>query len=154
MSNLLGSTAALDTYAQVANGIPVPRVPRFGEEDDDPWWLEENPDPEPSQEVHEIAKTVRDGFCVETAEFDVQVAQRFQDENPASREFFLLLIEVVVILCHDIAATLFNMLKGGLRKPVMTRPPRLLRVAGSKYPPYVTLLSHYDYLDHEYWARG
>jgi hypothetical protein len=73
MSNLLGSTAALDTYAQVANGIPVPRVPRSGEEDDDPWWLEENPDPEPSQEAHEFAKTIRDGFCVETAEIDAQV---------------------------------------------------------------------------------
>jgi hypothetical protein len=46
------------------------------------------------------------------------------------------------------------MLKGGLRKPVMTKPPWLLRVAGSKYPPYITLLSHYDYLDHEYYPRG
>lgn len=45
-------------------------------------------------------------------------------------------VEIVAILCHDKAVALFDILEGGLRKPVTTQRPGLLRVAGSRYTPY------------------
>jgi hypothetical protein len=80
--------------------------------------------------------------------------ERFRDEKLGSRQFFLRLIEIVAILCHDVAAALFDIMKGGLTKPVIPEPPSLLKVAGSKYPPKMTFLAHRDYHDHEHYPRG
>lgn len=50
-------------------------------------------------------------------------------------------VEIVAILCHDKAVALFDILEGGLRNPVMTKRPGLLRVTGSRYTPYFTRLA-------------
>ena len=56
-------------------------------------------------------------------------------------------------LCHDIAALLFDMVEGGLRKLVVKELP-IYRVAASKYPPHLTLLSHPDYDFQDDYPRG
>jgi hypothetical protein len=71
MSRMLGSELALQTYSQVVNGIPVP-IPG-AERDTDRWWLDDNPNPAPSQKAYAIATEFRDEFRVEIWSIDTKV---------------------------------------------------------------------------------
>ncbi|KAJ5182545.1 hypothetical protein N7492_000161 [Penicillium capsulatum] len=136
MSNILTSRIAFETYSQVVTRVPVPRP---GEDDPyDTWWCKNSPDPEPGQEAFAVFKAFRD---------------RFQNEDPNSHQFSLQLLEIVATLCHEIATSLHDIVEGGLRKLVVEEPP-MYRVATSKYPPYLTLLSHPDYDLQDHYPRG
>ncbi|KAJ5091120.1 hypothetical protein NUU61_005990 [Penicillium alfredii] len=42
--NIMATSSAVETFSQVVNGLPVPRSWNK-------WWLEDNPNPSPSQEA-------------------------------------------------------------------------------------------------------
>jgi hypothetical protein len=71
MSNVLASNLALETYSQVVNGLPVPRPQE--EPGGNMWWIEDNPEPNPSQEAYDIVKGFRDNFRVEVVYIDANV---------------------------------------------------------------------------------
>jgi hypothetical protein len=72
--------------------------------------------------------------------------ERFRDEKPDTDQFFLRLIEIVAILCHDVAATLLGKMDGRSGKPLMA--------PDSGCQTEYILPAHSDYCDHEYYPRG
>jgi len=89
-----------------------------------------------------------------------QVAQLYRNALKGSREFVLRLMEIMVILCHNIAVSLYINVKGGIHKPnpanARRKPPPELS-PGLILPPTPPLLAaffHPYYQNSEQYPDG
>ncbi len=73
-SNILSSDLALETYAQVVNGLPVPTT--FEKAQGDIWWHADNPNPEPSKEAYHEVELFRNSFNIAQIKVDVKVCDK------------------------------------------------------------------------------
>ncbi len=71
LTNILASKLAIDTYAQVVNGIPVPTAAEktLG----GGWWYADNPHPKPSDEAYQVVGVFQRDFDVQRVEVDSTV---------------------------------------------------------------------------------
>ncbi|KAK2783772.1 hypothetical protein FQN52_009516 [Onygenales sp. PD_12] len=114
MSKILSTSLATETFAQIVDGLPTRDVYLDYHNSRRPDF-EENlvPSPPAIDAVESYCKK----FDISCFQVDANVAQAYQNASRGSKEFNLRLIEILAILCHEIAVYLYTAYDGGVRKP-------------------------------------
>ncbi|PGG96767.1 hypothetical protein AJ79_09450 [Helicocarpus griseus UAMH5409] len=114
MSKMLSTPLAGETFAQIVDGLPTRDVYLD-------YYNSYRPDFEenlvPSQSAMDAVESYRKKFDIGCLQVDTNVAQAYQNASRGSKEFNLRLMEILAILCHEVAVSLYNTYDGGLRKP-------------------------------------
>lgn len=165
--HVLGSELAIETFAQIVDGLPIADVA----------WDKRHPgifgDDHPIEAHATLCPGVKDktSACLEQYDlhslvFDPKLAQAYQDAPLASEAFHTRLIELVVIALHQIAVDLFKRddLRSHSQQEIDTVtncvivPPNSPAVNPQDYavtvPPRPTLFNHPYYVDLEIYPQG
>ncbi|KKZ64472.1 hypothetical protein EMCG_09543 [[Emmonsia] crescens] len=114
MSKILSTFLATETFAQIVDGLPTREVYLD-------YYNSLRPDFEenlvPSQPAMNAVESYQKKFDIGCLQVDTKVAQAYQNASRGSKEFNLRLMEILAVLCHEIAVYLYNVYDGGLRKP-------------------------------------
>ncbi|KAK2799482.1 hypothetical protein FQN50_008454 [Emmonsiellopsis sp. PD_5] len=114
MSKILSTSLATETFAQIVDGLPTRDVYLD-------YYDSRRPDFEenlvPSPPAMDAVESYRKKFDIGCLQVDTNIAQAYQNASRGTKEFNLRLIEILAILCHEIAVYLYNAYDGGLRKP-------------------------------------
>lgn len=164
---VLGSELAIDTFAQIVDGLPIADVA----------WDKRHPgifgDDHPIEAHANLCPGVKDKTtaCLEQYDlqslvFDPKLVQAYQDTPLISKAFHTRLIELVVIALHQIAVDLFKRddLRSHSQQEIDTVtscvivPPNPSAVDPQAYavtvPPRPTLFNHPYYVDLEIYPEG
>ncbi|KAI3400147.1 hypothetical protein diail_4379 [Diaporthe ilicicola] len=164
---VLGSEPAIDTFAQIVDGLPIADVA----------WDKRHPgifgDDRPIEVHASLCPGVKDktSACLKQHDlhslvFDPKLVQAYQDAPLASKAFHTRLIELVVIALHQIAVDLFKLydLRSHSQHEIDTVtncvivPPKSPAVNPQDYavtvPPRPTLFNHPYYVDLEIYPEG
>lgn len=167
LSRVLGSELAIDTFAQIVDGLPIADVA----------WDKRHPgifgDDHPIEAHASLCPGVKDktSACLERYDlrslvFDPKLVQAYQDAPLASKAFHTRLTELVVIALHQIAVDLFKRddLHSHSQQEIDTVtscvivPPKSSAVDPQAYavtvPPRPTLFNHPYYVDLEIYPEG
>ncbi|PGH28549.1 hypothetical protein GX50_08710 [[Emmonsia] crescens] len=114
MSKMLSTSLASETFAQIIDGLPTRDVYLD-------YYNSHRPDFEEnlvsSQPAMDAVESYQKKFDISCLQVDANIVQAYQNASRGSKEFNLRLMEILAILCHEIAVYLYNMYDGGLRKP-------------------------------------
>ncbi|KAK2809035.1 hypothetical protein FQN50_004088 [Emmonsiellopsis sp. PD_5] len=152
VSNVLATELALETFAQVVDGIPT-RDAYFD------YYLP-TPRPEysqnlkPSNKASQILQAFHAGFSVGTLTFPSHAAQAYQNAPLWSEDFKLRLMELVAVACHNIAVELYIKADGGIRKPAPLPPKPRSHPLLQPPQPNITELFHDAYEDYDQYPNG
>lgn len=164
---VLGSELAIETLAQIVDGLPIADVA----------WDKRHPgifgDDHPIEAHASLCPGVKDktSACLEQYDmhslvFYPKLVQVYQDAPLVSKAFHIRLIELVVVALHQIAVDLFkrNDLRSHNQQEIDTVtncvivPPKSLAVSPQAYavtvPPRPTLFNHPYYVDLEIDPEG
>ncbi|KAK1766304.1 hypothetical protein QBC33DRAFT_579124 [Phialemonium atrogriseum] len=158
--NILTTELAEFTYAQILDGLPTQQA-IF----DSCQWIHDHPTCQLKHEklcdgFLEKAREFRSHFDPSTLVFGKDVLAAFQKSQPGSKEFNLRLIELVVVACHQIGASLFKLDGGGHRHEVHNSwlaKARQEEETGTKrrlYHPPPAAFFHRFYERHEQYPMG
>lgn len=164
---VLGSELAIETFAQIVDGLPIADVA----------WDRRHPgiggDDHPIEAHESLCPGVKDKtsasleqYDLHSLAFDPKLVQAYQDAPLTSKAFHTRLIELVVIALHQIAVDLFK--RGDLRSHTQQEidtitscvivPPKSPAVNPQDYavtiPPRPTLFNHPYYVDLEIYPEG
>jgi len=164
---VLGSELAIDTFAQIVDGLPIADVA----------WDQRYPgifgDDHPIEAHASLCPGVRDKtsaylkqYDLRSLVFDPKLVQAYQNAPLASKPFHTRLIELVVIALHQIAVHLFKQddLRSHSQHEIdnittcVSVPPNSPAVNPQDYavtlPPRPTLSNHHCYLDLDIYPEG
>jgi hypothetical protein len=151
LSSILSTDLAQLTYSQIIDGLPVRDVwNAYACRRSD---IDEHV--EPCSEAIEVWKAFRDSFQSHTLQFASRTVQGYQNTTPGTKYFNVRLLELVAVACHDTAALLYQITKGGVGKHAERSPgPTILDYDGVPYPPIPTDFYHTEYRDWEQYPQG
>jgi hypothetical protein len=151
LSSILSTDLAQLTYSQIIDGLPVRDVwNAYACRRSD---IDEHV--EPCSEAIEVWKAFRDSFQSHTLQFASRTVQGYQNTTPGTKDFNVRLLELVAVACHDTAALLYQIAKGGVGKHAERSPgPTILHYDGVPYPPIPTDFYHTEYRDWEQYPQG
>ncbi|KAN0102212.1 hypothetical protein V8E51_012722, partial [Hyaloscypha variabilis] len=133
------------TFAQIFDGLPtrddVGYFPTYSKE------IADNPTSSP--EAMETAKELRQHFNTYISQVDAKLAQAYQDAALGSREFYMRLLEMTAVACHDIAALVYENTQPGLRQEGQSLEQRLALLGGRP-----TDFMHEDYYYFQQYPKG
>ncbi|TVY13463.1 hypothetical protein LARI1_G009151 [Lachnellula arida] len=145
LTGILSTTLAERTFAQIIDGLPtrddVGYFPTYSQE------IRDNA--ASSAEAMGAARRLREHFNTYTTLVDAKLAQAYQDASPGSGEFYLRLLELLAVACHDIAALVYVDTQPGLRRAGQSLEQRLAALEGRP-----TDLMHEDYYDLQQYPKG
>ncbi|CZR55545.1 uncharacterized protein PAC_05433 [Phialocephala subalpina] len=145
LSSILSTTFAERTFAQIIDGLPtrddVGYFPTYSKEIGD--------NTASSPEAMEAARELREHFTTYITLVDVKLAQAYQDALPGSREFYMRLLEMLAVACHDIAALVYVNTQPGLRREGQGLEQRLAALEGRP-----TDFMHEDYHDLQQYPKS
>ncbi|KAK4033024.1 hypothetical protein C8A01DRAFT_50313 [Parachaetomium inaequale] len=106
--NVLGTELALETCAQIADGLPLARVAydQYGRRREQGHPVSGHTSLCPGAE--EIARDFLSGFAIDRLNFDDQLLQAYQSAPPGHHSFHCRLIELVAVAVHKMAVLLFG----------------------------------------------
>ncbi|KAK8103117.1 hypothetical protein PG984_016263 [Apiospora sp. TS-2023a] len=108
ISRILGTQVALETYAQIIDGLPLAHAARNRYK---PKHYAEHPihtHIELCLGAEDIAISIRETFDLTQLSFDSKVLQSYQDSAPGSRGFHVRLLELVAVALHQVGVRLFQ----------------------------------------------
>ncbi|KAF2749455.1 hypothetical protein M011DRAFT_475549 [Sporormia fimetaria CBS 119925] len=160
LSNILSTDLAYETYAQIVDGLPtrdvyedyyVSRGRR----------VDYDNNLRPSQQAMDIVKAQRESLDIKELYIDAETIEAYQKAEKCSSEFTRRMMEIVAILCHDIAVYLYTKYEGGIRKPSSPPPqpepvvlPGFEDIKFAPIPPLPAEFFHHSYLDWEQYPNG
>lgn len=157
----LHQTLALETYAQIVDGLPIRKVAW-----DQSHSLLEKRHPINHHlilcpEVLETTREIRDTFDIKTLSFNPKLLQAYQSAPPSTRLFNLRLLEITAAAVHQIGILLFK-LKLLMHVPATTNGSDIDTVTRWEPPPdkfariepHPTLFSQPYFIAHEQYPDG
>lgn len=167
LSRVIGSELAIDTFAQIYDGLPIADVA----------WDKRYPgifgDDHPIEAHASLCPGVKDKtsawleqYDLHSLIFDPKLVQAYQDAPLASKAFHIRLVELVVIALHQIAVHLFKRddLRSHKQQEIDTVtscvivPPISPAISPQAYavtvPPRPTLFNHPYYVDLDIYPEG
>ncbi|TVY25111.1 hypothetical protein LHYA1_G005966 [Lachnellula hyalina] len=146
LSGILSTTLAERTFAQIIDGLPT--------RDDNGYFptysTEIRDNTASSAEAMEGARELLRGHInAYTTLVDAKLAQAYQDARPGSVEFYLRLLEMLAVACHDIAALVYGDTQPGLRRAGQSAQECLAALEGRP-----TDFMHEDYCALQQYPRG
>jgi hypothetical protein len=175
MSNILSTSLAFDTFTQIVDGLPTCDVYKEyyegsrGDFDDNI---------KSSEMAIDLMREYKETFNVRALQIGAevviylpcrsprnakhsQIAESYSGCSTASREFILRLMEVITVLCHDIAVGLYIRHNGGIRKQSLRYarttpppPPPPGMTPPTSPPPLPTVFFHRSYQNWEEYPHG
>ncbi|KAF2239893.1 hypothetical protein EV356DRAFT_571979 [Viridothelium virens] len=136
--NIFSTELAVETYAQIVDGRPISHVY-------DDYCTSRRTDingSEPSLEAKQVVEAFQAKSNPRLLQIDSKLAQAFQSTSIGEREFNVRLLEILAVLCHEIATILSINAEGELRQlpeesPFLPQPTELYHLfytSSERYP--------------------